>query len=416
MATRKRENIFLASAGAVALGLCFIPGSERGLTSLYRSLLAAALVALVMSLVLAHTIALLRKWRRLSKNLVALFLVLLHPFTNRIWLDNQYITVVWIMLAGYLCIDLHRTKLFPISLALPIIATPFAFFESLTMVSFWILVTNGILHIFLNDKLMNRYCSFFIALASFCAAVSSFPIFGGARYSMVVAYFVLVLAFFEPEFKQMYRIRKENEEIVAHERALARIEEQSLKEEIRPHFLLNALNNVHVAYHESPENGRELLDALIRLENFAIEASRAQAIPLHQEVTILQGLIELFESERKHKIAFEVELADPYLMIPPLLLEPLVENSLQHSGVLHQDDGKISVAQWLDHGFATILIRDNGVERPLPSPSRGIGLSNVQRRISLLDEGKMNITSDESGTTIEITFRPEESLTENGTV
>ena len=372
------------------------------------------MASLVIAFILASTIAPLRTWPRLSKCLAAILVLVLHPFTNRIWVDNQGLTIAWVALSGYLCLDSKHPLRFPITLVFALAATPFAIFESTTMVALWILAADGLLHAFLNKSTMDRFSSFFLGLASISAAISFIPMFSHSRLGMLPALFVLCWGFFEPEFREMTRIRTENEIIFQRERKLARIEERALKEEIRPHFLLNALNNVQVAYHNSPEEGRELLDALIQLETKVVEVSQSDTISLELEVSIAQDLIALFESERKHPVAFNVDIADPLLPLPPMLLEPLIENSLQHSGVLKQDDGAISVRQWSDHGFATIVVADNGAERPLPSPSRGIGLSNVQRRVGLLDEGKMSVYSDQDGTYIEITFRLREEAEENG--
>lgn len=408
-----KESIFFAIAGSLSIALCFV-GAEMFNTFTYRVALGNALVALTISLILALTIALLRTWSQLSKCIVAMLVIVLHPFTNRIWLDNQALTIAWVVLAGYLCVDSKHPKRFVISLVFALAATPFTFFENLTMVAFWILAANGLVHAFLNRTTLDRFCSFFLGLASISAAISFIPAFAGSRLGMIPALFVLCWGFFDPEFRQMAHIRLENETIFQRERTLARIEERALKEEIRPHFLLNALNNVQVAYHSSPEEGRDLLNALIRLETKVVAVSQADTVPLQQEISISQDLIALFEFERKHPVAFNVDISDPYLPIPPMLLEPLVENSLQHSGVLKQDDGAISLRQWSDHGFATIVLSDNGTERPLPSPSRGIGLNNVQRRVGLLDEGKMSVYSDQDGTYIEITFRLKEEREENG--
>lgn len=404
MSIRMRENIAFLIGGVLGLSLCFIGGGGFN-TQIYRVVFGASMVALVVALVLEISIAPIRSWRSISKNVTAIFLVLFHPFTNQLWLNFRALTVLWIVSAGYLCIDLRSPKRYPVSIALPVIATPFAFFDSTLMVSFWLLMISGIVHVFINELTINRFGSFFLALASCSAAISLIPAFSQARLGMVFAMVYLCWAFLGPGFHEMLRTRKENEEAFAHERSISRIEEKALKGEIRPHFLLNALNNVQVAYHESTEDGRKLLDSLIRLETLAIESVREETIPIQQEVSILRGVIDLFEYERKRKVSFEVQVADPNLQIPPLLLEPLVENSLQHSGVLHQDDGKISVLEWIDHGFATIVVHDNGTERPLPSPSRGIGLSNVQRRVELLDEGKMNIIPEEEGMFVEISFR-----------
>ena len=404
MKARQREDIELILYGLAAIGLSFVD-FERINVFGYRLVLGIATVGLFFCLLLAICLAPLRSWQRITKISVALILIFVHPFTNRLWLDNRWFIVVWVISSGYLCWDSRHPKRLIISLVLSLIATPFSFFDSLTMVAYWIVAANGLLHIFLNKDSMDRFCAFALCVGSSAAALSLIPGIAAISLGCVPGLIALVRAFIVEEFGEMIQIQRDNEAIFLRERELARIEEMALKEEIRPHFLLNALNNLQVSYHESIENGRLLLDDLVRLEQMVIDVTTEDTIPLKQEIDILRGLVNLYVHERKHPIQFDLDIADDNLPLPPLLLVPMVENSLQHSGIMQREDGRIRISEWNDFGFATILIADNGLERPLPSPSRGIGLSNVQRRVSLLDEGKMIIESDEEGTAVRITFR-----------
>lgn len=404
MKIRVREDIELIILGLATVGLSFV-NSERINVFGYRVFLGAAMVGLFFSLLLAVSLAPLRSWQRITKIVVSLVLIFLHPFTNRLWFDSRWSNIIWVILSGYLCWDSKHPKRLIISLAFSIVATPFAFFDSLTMVSYWIIFANGLLHVILNKDSMDRFCAFALCVGSGAAALSLIPGVVAISLGSIPGLIGLVRGFLADEFGEMINIQKENEKTFLRERELARIEEMALKEEIRPHFLLNALNNLQVSYHESIENGRLLLDDLVRLEQMVIDVTKKDTIPLKQEIDILRGLVNLYVHERKHPIQFDLDIADENLPLPPLLLVPMVENSLQHSGIMQREDGRIRISEWNDFGFATILIADNGLERPLPSPSRGIGLSNVQRRVGLLDEGKMSIESDEAGTAVRITFR-----------
>lgn len=414
MKARQREDIELILYGLAAVGLSFI-NFERINVFVYRLVLGMATVGLLFCLLLAICLAPLRSWQRITKISVVLILLFLHPFTNRLWLDNRWFIVIWVISSGYVCWDSRHPKRLIISLVLSLIATPFSFFDSLTMVAYWIVAANGLLHIFLNKDSMDRFCAFALCVGSSVAALSLIPGIAAISLGSIPGLIALVRAFVGEELGEMIKIQKDNEATFLRERELARIEEMALKEEIRPHFLLNALNNLQVSYHESIENGRLLLDDLVRLEQMVIDVTKKDTIPLKQEIDILHGLVDLYIHERKHPIQFDLDIADENLPLPPLLLVPMVENSLQHSGIMQREDGRIRISEWNDFGFATILIGDNGLERPLPSPSRGIGLSNVQRRVGLLDEGKMSIESDEEGTAVRITFRLLEDVEEKRT-
>ena len=202
----------------------------------------------------------------------------------------------------------------------------------------------------------------------------------------------------------MTAIQKTNEEFQMESDRLALVEEKALKEEIRPHFLLNALNNVRVAYAQDPKKGKEMLSKLIALQKTVTANSECSFIPIQREIDGIRKLVNLFELERGKTVDLEVSIHNKELLIPPLILEPLVENSLQHSGILSQENGWISIEQREEYGYALIRIKDNGVGELIPSQSRGIGLSNVVHRVKLLPGGNMNIESNEKGTSIEIRF------------
>ena len=236
------------------------------------------------------------------------------------------------------------------------------------------------------------------------AFISHFPSFEGARFGSFIPMIIMAIGGSYPPLNRIWRGRKRNTALAEQERRIAQIEERGLKEEIRPHFLLNTLNNIQVAYHEDYELGRRELDELIKMEKHIAQICDLPSVPIKEEVSIISYLVELFCLVWKKDITLEVQLENENMPIPPMILQPLVENSLQHSGILNQKDGLIYIRQREEFGIGIIEIGDNGTGRPLPSESRGIGLSNVKNRISLLDNGMMSVYSDEYGTSIEIRF------------
>ena len=402
---RKRLFLFFGIAYALAIGLSFIPGSESLFSSLFLFSEGIALFAVAASGTLLFVLYEIRKLNVIYQTVLAFVILFLSIFSSLLWPSWPWFHSVWIVLSGLLLVEFRRTWKNYVNLAAVGIALILSLFPQVSWVSLILMGLNGGFFVAMSDMDEGRYAGFYVSAYSTVSAVAFIPYVPSVPLGQWVPVLVLAWGFLWPSLIHLNKVQKKNEALMLQEQSLSRIEEKALREEIRPHFLLNALNNVRVAYHESPEAGKELLDELIRLETRIAHASSKDLILITEEIEIIEGLVRLFCIERKTSILFQSNCSNPDLLIPPMLLEPLVENSLQHSGILSQKDGTVTIEQRIEFGIVLIVITDNGQGQPLPSQSRGIGLSNVMTRVSLLDEGWMNVSSDENGTVVEIRFR-----------
>ena len=314
---------------------------------------------------------------------------------------------LWILFGALALINIDQKKRALISLGIFLVAFVLAFFPMLRFLAYAFLAIMAFVYAFLA-KDIELFCIFLsIGLSFTNAAFGYLPEKTGISYSNSFPLFALTFGINYGLFRSLWKVRNANMEMAKKETTLSNIEEKALKEEIQPHFLLNALNNVRVAYHESKERGQKQLGELRNLEERIYATIDKSFIPLSAEVEIIRALIDLYNTDRQRDISLVLDIEDDTLPVPPMLLEPLVENSLQHSGVLQQDGGEITLEEREEYGVAIIRLADNGHGQPLPSNSRGIGLSNVMKRVSLLENGHMSIDSNEDGTSIEISFVPE---------
>ncbi len=311
---------------------------------------------------------------------------------------------VWVALSGFAFFRPHKKFQTIFNIALTLAAFVLAFFPETVFIAFLLVAVNGIALSFLFITPGEGYIFASVSSYSLIVAFSYLTRFGPNRFGYWLPLLAFSMGILAPAFRALTVIQRSNDEFQKESDRLALVEEKALKEEIRPHFLLNALNNVRVAYAQDPKMGREMLSKLIALEKSTAESVERSFIPIQKEIRGIRKLVNLFELERGVTVDLEVSIHDKELLIPPMLLEPLVENSLQHSGILSQENGWISIEQREEYGYALIRIKDNGVGEPIPSQSRGIGLSNVVHRVKLLPGGHMNIESNEKGTSIEIRF------------
>lgn len=184
------------------------------------------------------------------------------------------------------------------------------------------------------------------------------------------------------------------------ERKLADTEMIALQAQMNPHFIFNCLNSIKLyTLQNDSEQASEYLTKFARLIRLVLENSRSELVPLRNELGALQLYIELEAMRFKHKVKFTIDLSaevdTQYLKIPPLLLQPYVENAIWH-GLMHKPEGgkvTIAVCQPTEQ-LLRIEITDDGVGRAkagqLKSKSAGkdksFGMQVTADRIRMINQ------------------------------
>lgn len=190
-----------------------------------------------------------------------------------------------------------------------------------------------------------------------------------------------------------------------------------LQAQIKPHFIYNAINTIASFCYTDGEKAAELLanfSKYLRL-TFDID-NRLMMIPLKQEIEMIMAYAEIEKARFGDLIRIEYDVA-PDLMhmeIPPLCIQPLVENAIKHGLCKKEGGGTISVSAKEDDGIFMIRIRDTGIGMPaekvrllkgMEYKSEGVGFLNVSRRIRGWRNAQLDIQSTEGeGTTVTITI------------
>jgi len=169
-------------------------------------------------------------------------------------------------------------------------------------------------------------------------------------------------------------------------RALAtEAELRALKAQINPHFLFNTLNTIAELIHADSERAEVTVERLAEMFRYVLNGSERGMVPLKEELAFLDGYLEI-ERVRfgdRLRVTRDVAPAALNLFVPSLLLQPLVENALQHGpGV----DGSVDlgIAIRVDRECAEIAISDQGPGISADysiEGSAGHGLRNVDRRL-----------------------------------
>ena len=173
------------------------------------------------------------------------------------------------------------------------------------------------------------------------------------------------------------------------EKLLMAAQMEALASQIQPHFLFNTLTSISSLIRSQPETARMLivkLSALLR----RLLRSQEHFVTLREELEAIDEYLDI-ESIRfgpKLRVEKSIDPASLDVVLPSMLLQPLVENSIKHGLAPKIGEGRITIRSVLQNGHTVIDIIDNGVgvreQRGDGRPSGGIGLRNVNERLRVI--------------------------------
>jgi len=190
-----------------------------------------------------------------------------------------------------------------------------------------------------------------------------------------------------------------------------------LQAQIKPHFIYNVLNSILSLSYLDLDKARKMITdfATFLRGNFSFE-NTSQLVPLHKELSLVQSYVNIHSVRFPDQLEWELQMKDAFhCFIPPLLLQPLVENAILHGLKAKSDGGKIKLIIHEEHGIVTFQIIDNGggiseeklhqIWNHTHPVQNGIGLHNIAKRIKYYENASISIQSKENqGTTVVITF------------
>jgi Putative regulator of cell autolysis len=229
----------------------------------------------------------------------------------------------------------------------------------------------------------------------------------------------------------------ESEELMARVRSLSKLKSSVklardaeiafLRSQIKPHFLYNALTAIAELCVTDSRQAEEVTLQLSRYLRSSFDFKHLDALTtLSNELELVRSYVAIEQARFGARLQVEYEVdADPNLLIPPLIVQPLVENAIRHGVMSNSRGGKVSllVKGGLGNGIV-LCIEDNGrgmspqkldsVLHP-DSAAKGIGLWNISQRLRLLYGTEMRIESKEGrGTRIEIALPGENAMAKGG--
>jgi signal transduction histidine kinase len=156
----------------------------------------------------------------------------------------------------------------------------------------------------------------------------------------------------------------------------------ALQAQIEPHFLFNTLANVVSLIEAEPVQARRMLERLIELLRASLAASRAQQGTLGQELELVTAYLEILKVRMGERLQYELDVPEDLraARVPPLTLQPLVENAIRHGLEPKVVGGTVRVGASRFDGELRIDVEDDGLGFA-PTGSAGVGLTNVRERL-----------------------------------
>jgi len=193
---------------------------------------------------------------------------------------------------------------------------------------------------------------------------------------------------------KLFSTQLELAEIEYYKKLQQKAELKALQSQINPHFLFNALNTIISVCRDRPQRARELLISLSTyFRNTLIQTD--SFIRLEEELRMIKAYLELEKARFEERLQVIVDVPDEVrdFLVPPFILQPLVENAVKHGVLPVEEGGTVSIVARKNGAGLAICVEDTGVGmseeiiRRLEMeqmPERCVGLINVQRRLKKL--------------------------------
>jgi len=167
-----------------------------------------------------------------------------------------------------------------------------------------------------------------------------------------------------------------------------------LQAQIEPHFLFNTLANAQSVIQSDPQTAKRILENLNRYLRVSLGRTRRASSTLADEINVVSAVLTISAMRLGERLRYSISVprALEDAQLPPLLLQPLVENALQHGIEPALNGGAIRIEASSDNDSLCLRVTDTGVGLNASSPE-GVGLGNVRARLSSLygDRGRLTL-------------------------
>ncbi len=230
---------------------------------------------------------------------------------------------------------------------------------------------------------------------------SNYPILFGAGvllYLLTTAVHYLLIAF---EASRNAERRTLELKVLAHEAEL-----RALRAQIDPHFLFNSLNSISALTAQDPSAARTMCILLGEFLRKSLKLGAMERISLGEEIELIKNFlsVEQIRFGSRLKVDLSIVQGTENCSVPPLILQPLIENAIKHGISQLVDGGTIQLVTVRRGSHLSISVKNPVDEDQKKSPGNGIGLLNVKHRLSNLygNDGRVDVAEKNGQFSVEL--------------
>lgn len=192
---------------------------------------------------------------------------------------------------------------------------------------------------------------------------------------------------------------------------------KALQAQLDPHFLFNSMNLIGTLVRIAPEKARTAVHDLSRIYRYVLDSSRRDLVNVGEEIEFLKAYLEIEQMrfEERLRVKFNLTGNLEQLSIPPMLLQPLVENAIKHGISPQIEGGELTITIVAEETGWRFTIADTGAgfDPKQPPKGNGVGLTNVQQQLLIRYNINLEITTA-LGAGTQVTFvLPRQSCSQN---
>ncbi len=169
----------------------------------------------------------------------------------------------------------------------------------------------------------------------------------------------------------------------------------ALKAQLNPHFLYNVFNTINASVPAENEKTRQMIAQLSDLFRYQLQATQEEMVPLREELAFVRKYLDLEKARFEDRLKIHIDVPKEILNepVPPMLLQPLVENSVKHGLASLIEGGAISIKVFKEAEKLKFEISDTGIgiQDKKKAFGKGVGLTNTKERLQKMYQSQLEL-------------------------
>jgi hypothetical protein len=185
--------------------------------------------------------------------------------------------------------------------------------------------------------------------------------------------------------------------------ALREAELRALEAQINPHFLFNCLNSIRGLVVEDPQKAQDMITRFATLLRYNLNHDTRHTVPLAAEAEVVNDYLALEKARFEDRLRCQVTIdpAAASLLVPPMILQSLIENALKHGIGRLPDGGDLQIRAAANNGTLVLEVENTGELTDSRSGGTQVGLNNIRERLRILYGDRASLSlQNRSGTVV----------------